>query len=134
MAACGIVAVDVEDGRLHAARDVGGIGRGARFVGQRGEADLVVDDQVNGAAGGIAVELRKIERFGHHALAGESRVAVDQQRNHALALGVAEAVLLGADDAFDHRVDGFQVAGIGRHRNHDLAAAVAAGARRCAPR
>ena len=47
----GIVAVDVEDGRLHAARDVGGIRRGARFVGQRGESDLVVDDQVNGAAG-----------------------------------------------------------------------------------
>ena len=115
------VAVDVENGRLYAARHVGGIGRGARFIGQGGETDLVVDDQMNGAAGGIAVELRKIQRLRHHALAGKSRVAVDQQRNHALAGGVAQAVLLGPHDAFHHRVDRFQVAGIGRDRNRDLA-------------
>ena len=118
----GIVAVDVEDGRLHAARHVGGIGRGARFVGQRGEADLIVDDQVHGAAGAVAIELRKVERFGHHALSGKRRVAVDEQRNDALALGIAEAVLLGPHDAFDHRIDGFQMAGIGRHGNQHLAA------------
>ena len=53
------VAVDVENGRLHAAGDVGGIGRGARFVGQRGEPDLVIDDQMDSAAGGVAVELRR---------------------------------------------------------------------------
>ena len=118
----GIVAVDVEDGRLHAARDVGGIRRGARFVGQRGEADLVIDDQVDGAAGGVAVELREVQRLGHHALSGEGRVAVDQHRDDALALGIAEAILLGADDAFHHRIDRFQMARIGRDGNHDLAA------------
>ena len=106
----GIVAVDVEDGRLHAARDVGGIGRGARFVGQGGEADLVVDDQVDGAAGGVAIELREIEGLGHHALSGEGRVAVDEHGDDAFARGIAEAILLGADDAFDHGIDGFQVA------------------------
>ena len=118
----GIVAVDVEDGRLHAARDVGGIRRGARFVGQRGEADLVIDDQVNRAAGGVAIELREVQRLGDHALSGEGRVAVDQHRDDAFARGIAEAILLGADDAFDHRVDGFQMARIGRDRDHDLAA------------
>ena len=65
----------------------------------------------------IAVELRQIQRLGHHALAGERRVAVDQERDHALALGVAEAVLLRAHDAFDHRIDRFEMARVGRHRD-----------------
>ena len=121
MAASGSSPLTWKIGRLHAARDVGGIRRRARFVGQRGEADLVVDDQVDGAAGGVAVELRQVQRLGHHALAGERRVAVDQHRNHALALGIAEPVLLGAHDAFHHRIHGFQVARIRRHGDHDLA-------------
>ena len=98
-----IVAVHMEDGRLHRARDIGGVDAGARVHGIGGEADLVVDDEVNGAAGGIAIELREVQDFGHHALSGERRVAVDQDRDDALALGVAEPVLLGAHDAFDHR-------------------------------
>ena len=81
----------------------------------------------------VAVELRKVQRLRHHALAGEGRVAVDQHGDHALALGVAQAVLLGPHDAFHHRVHRFQVAGIGRDRDHDLAAAVAACARRWRP-
>src|ERR1035437_7193172 len=118
----GIVTVDVEDGRLHAARDVRGIGSRSRFVGQRGEADLVIDDQVDGAAGGVAIELREVEGLGYHALSGEGRVAVDQHGDDAFARGIAEAILLGADDAFDHRVDGFQVARVGRDGDHNLAA------------
>ena len=103
-----IVAVHVEDGRLHHARDVGGIRRGARFVGIGGEADLVVDHQVNGAARGVAFQLRKIQRLGHHALPRESRVAVDQDRDDALALRIAQPILLGTHDAFHHRVDRFR--------------------------
>ncbi len=76
---------------------------------------------MDGAAGGIAIELREVQCFGHHALSGESGVAVDQQGDHALAMVVAEAVLLGAHDAFDHRIDRFQVAGIGRDGNQNLA-------------
>ena len=40
----GIVAVDVENRRLHHARYVSRIRRRARFVGLGGEADLVIDD------------------------------------------------------------------------------------------
>ena len=47
----GIVAVDVENRRLDHQRDVGAIGRGARRFRGRGEPDLVVDHQVDGAAG-----------------------------------------------------------------------------------
>src|SRR5206468_12461999 len=68
------VAVDVEDGRLDAARDVGGVRRGARLVGQGGEPDLIINDEVDGAAGGVAVELREVEGLGDDALSGEGRV------------------------------------------------------------
>src|ERR1019366_2876122 len=36
---------------------------------------------------------------------------------------IAQPILLGAHDAFHHRVDGFQVARVGRNGNHDLLAA-----------
>ncbi len=110
-------------GRLHAARDVGGIRRGARFVGQRRETDLVVDDQVDRAAGGVAIELREIQRLGHHALSGEGRVAVNQHGDDAFARRIAQPILLGTDDAFDHRIHRLQVARIGRDGDHNLAAA-----------
>ena len=54
-------------------------------LGRRGEADLVVDDDVERAAGGVAVELAQVERLLHDALAGERGVAVDQQRHACVA-------------------------------------------------
>ena len=45
---------------------------------------------------------------------------MDQQRDAALALGVAEQLLLGPRAALDHRVDRLQVAGVGRERQVDL--------------
>ena len=116
-----IVAVHMENRCLHAARHVGRIRRRTGFVGQRGEPDLVVDNQMHGAARAIAIKLREVERLGNDALPGERRVTVDQQRDHALAPGISEAVLLGAYDALHHGVDGFQMAGIGRHRNEHFA-------------
>ena len=55
----GVVAVDVEDRRLDHQRDVGRVGRGARVHRRGGEADLVVDDDVDGAAGPVALEARR---------------------------------------------------------------------------
>ena len=120
-AGLGIVAVHVEDGSLHHASDVGGIGRGARFIGIGGEADLVVDDQMNGATGSITFQLREIQRLRYHALSGERGVAVNQNRNHALASSIAQPVLLGPHQTFHYRVHGFQMAGIECHRHHDFA-------------
>ena len=54
----GVVAVDVEDRRLDHLRDVRGIGRGAKVAGRCGKADLVVDDEVDGAAGSVAAQAR----------------------------------------------------------------------------
>ena len=89
---------------------VAGIRREAVVLRRRGEADLVVDDDVDRAAGAIAVELGEPERLGDDALAGERGVAVHEHRHHAAAVVVAEVVLLGAHDALDDRIDRLEVA------------------------
>ena len=105
-----VVAVDVEDRRLDHPGDVGGVRRGARAARRRREADLVVDDDVHGAAGAVAAQLREVERLGDDPLAGERRVAVHEhgQDGEVLA-GEVEAVLLGPHDALEHGVDGLEV-------------------------
>ena len=51
-----IFAVDVEDRDLQHLRDVGGVEARSPFAGRRREADLVVDDDVQRAADGVASE------------------------------------------------------------------------------
>ena len=53
-----IVAVDVKDRQLRHARDVGRVDRGASCFRRSRKSDLVVDDDVNRAAGAIAFEIR----------------------------------------------------------------------------
>ncbi len=113
----GIVAVDVEHRRFDHLDDVGAIQRGTRVARiRRGEADLVVDDDVQRAARAVAAGLGQVQGFHHHALAGEGRVAVHQHRQHLLAFGVAAAFLASARAAFDHGVDDFQVGRVERQR------------------
>src|SRR6185312_16690895 len=73
----GVVSVDVENRRLNHAGDIGCVSGGTGIVGQRRETDLIVDDEVDSAPRAIAIELRKIQRLGYHALADESRISVD---------------------------------------------------------
>ena len=120
----GVIAVDVEDRRLDHLRDVRAVGRGARVARVGGEADLVVDDEVDRAAGAVAAQAGEAEAFGDDALAGERRVAVDQQRHHRAAI-LARAVvlvLLGAHLAEHDRVDDLEVAGVGGQRQVHLVA------------
>src|SRR6266403_1446686 len=109
----GVVTVHVEDGRLDDLGDVARVGGEAVRLGRRGEADLVVDDDVHRAARAVAVELGEPERLGHHPLAGEGRVAVHEDRHDARVLGVVQVLLLGAHHALDDRVDRLQVARVG---------------------
>src|SRR5213593_3770390 len=112
----GVVAIHVEDGRLDDLGDVARVGGEAVRLGRRGEADLVVDDDVNRAAGAVAVELGEPERLGHHPLAGEGRIAVHEDRHDARVLGVVQVLLLGAHHALDDRIDRLQVARVGGER------------------
>ena len=99
----GIVAVDVEDRRLDALGDVRRVRRGPPELRAGGEADLVVDDEMDRAAGAVAGEPGEAEAFPHHALARERRVAVEQHRQHLLAVAVAEEGLHPARLAEDDR-------------------------------
>ena len=53
----GVVAVDVKDRRVEHVRDCRGVDRGARVMGVGGEADLVVDDDADGALVAVPLEV-----------------------------------------------------------------------------
>ena len=110
-----IVRVDVEDRRLEHLRDVAGIDRRARVARIRSrEANLVVDDQVHGAAGVVAARLRKLQRLHDHALPREGCIAVNQNRQHAhrpshrRAAPGARAPSLRLPDSTTSRCDGLK--------------------------
>ena len=89
------------------------------------EADLVVGDHVQRAAGRIPLERIEIQRLGDDALARERRVAVeeDRHRDRRIVLPAAPRAvgLLGARAAFDDGVDRLEVARVGDERDADLA-------------
>ena len=70
----GILGVHVEDRYLDHLGDVAAVERRARLGGRGGEADLVVDDDVQRAAGRVPTQLREIQGLRHDPLAGESRI------------------------------------------------------------
>jgi len=91
-----IISVDVEDRGLDHLGYVGAVdGRaGIQWI-TGGKADLVVEHYMDGTAGGEAAGLGQVERLHDDALAGEGRVAVDQQGQNQLAGIVPAAALAG---------------------------------------
>ena len=76
-----VVAVDVQDRRLDRLRDIGAIQTGIGVRRDGSEADLVVDDDVDGAAGAVADQLAHRQGFVNQALTGEGGVAMHQNRH-----------------------------------------------------
>ena len=125
----GIIAVHVEDRRLHHARDVRRVRRGAGEARRRRETDLIVDDEVDRAADAMAFEARQAETFGHDALAGEGGIAMQEERQDVATGRPASAlILLGAHLAEHDGIDDFQMRGVrGQRQMHALAAERAVG-------
>ena len=73
-----IVRVHVDDRRVEALRQVGGVARRTTLVGVGREADLIVGDHVQRAPGGVAGQAAEVEGLGDDPLAGESSIAVDE--------------------------------------------------------
>ena len=118
-----VVAVDVEDRRLDHFRHVGAVdgrARVARIGG--GEADLVVDDDMHGAAGAEAARARQVQRLHHHALRRECGVAVQENGHHLVAGLVVAPALARPHRALHHRVHDLQVRRIERERDVHRAA------------
>jgi hypothetical protein len=61
---------------------------------------LLIDD-VDRAAGAVAARLRQIERFLHHALAGNRSVAVYEHRQHLVDASVGARCCRARTGAFD---------------------------------
>ena len=117
-----VVPVDVEDRRLDHLGDVGAVLGGARILRVGGsEAHLVVDHDMDGAAGLVGAGLGHLECLHDHALAGEGGVAVDADRQDLGAVPVVAAILAGAHRALDHRGDDLQVGGVEGQRQVHLA-------------
>jgi hypothetical protein len=116
----GIFTIHVEHRATQHAREIGAVARGTRVVPDRGEADLIVDHHVHGAAAGIAAQLREVERLCDHALADERGVAVDQHGQHFLALFVAAPILLRAHATFDDGIHELQVTRVERQSQVDV--------------
>jgi len=112
----GIIAIGMENRRLDHLGHIGGVGRRPGEMRAGGKADLVVDDEMNGTAGAVAAEPRQAETFSHNTLPGKGRIAMDEQGQYAFPLAVAALVLLGAGLAQHHRIDDFEMGGIGGQR------------------
>ena len=123
----GIVGVHMDDRDVEALREVARVARRAAVAGVGREADLVVRDQVQRAAGRVAGKTFEVERLRDLALARERRVAVDEdrQRDRGVVVALARRAvgLLGARASLDDRVDRFEMARVRRERHRDLARA-----------
>mmetsp|Transcript_6060 Transcript_6060/g.13931 ORF Transcript_6060/g.13931 Transcript_6060/m.13931 type:complete len:436 (+) Transcript_6060:1097-2404(+) len=119
----GVVSVDVKDRRVEGLAEVRCVGRGAAVDGVRGEADLVVDDHVDGPPDVEVLDARHLHRLVDHALAGERGVAVEQNRDdvpHVLR-AVSAVDLLRPGLPEDHGVDALEMRGVGDEAEMDLA-------------
>ena len=105
-----VVPVHVEDRRFDHLRHIRAIQRRARIARiRRREAHLVVDDDVNSAAGVETTRLRELQRFHHDTLTTEGRVAVDDDGQHTLTGVITAAFLTRAHRAFDDGIHDFQM-------------------------
>ena len=123
----GIVGVHMDDWHVEAFREVARVAGRAPLGWVGREPDLVVGDDVERPAGGVAVDRVEVERLGDDALASERRVAVDEDRERDRrvvdAAGARPIRLLRPRMALDDGVDRLQVARVRGEGHLDVAGA-----------
>ena len=95
----GVIAVDVQDGRFDQSGDVDGRPRAAALFRQCGEAELVVDDDVNRAAQVERGHARQLQHFRNEALAGKARIRMQEQGQNLSVPAMPTSRLFGARTA-----------------------------------
>jgi hypothetical protein len=111
-----VVGVDVHDGNVEAFGQVRSISRGTGVDRIGRKPDLIVRNQVDGAAGFVAGQGLQVEDFRNDSLTGERGVAVDENRYGPLVVERRDALrvigLQRARAAFDDRIDRLEMARI----------------------
>ena len=109
-----IIAIHMQDWRLDGFRHIGAVQAGIGMRRNGGEADLVIRDDMQRAAGAIANQLAHRQRFIDHALPRKGSIAMQQNAHHGTpALDIARHILPRAYLARHHRVHRFQMRRIG---------------------
>ena len=72
-----VFAVHMKDRHHQHLGNIGRISGGARIFRKRCIADLIINHDMNGAAGFVAFQLRHIQSLSNDTLAGEGGIAVD---------------------------------------------------------
>ena len=117
-----VITVTVEDGSTEGLTKVGAVRGRSGVDGIRGEANLVVHNDVNGTTDVEVGHTGKLHGLIHHTLTGEGGVAVQEDGDAVLLVDVAitAVVLLGTGLAGDDGVDALQVGGVGDQTEMDL--------------
>mmetsp|Transcript_16692 Transcript_16692/g.47917 ORF Transcript_16692/g.47917 Transcript_16692/m.47917 type:complete len:764 (+) Transcript_16692:1121-3412(+) len=117
-----VVAVAVEDGNIEGLAKVGAVRGRSGVNGVGGEANLIVDNDVDGTTDVEIGHTGKLHGLVDDALAGEGGVAVKEDGDAILPVDVAIAavVLLGAGLAGHDGVDALQMGGVGNQTEVDL--------------
>src|SRR5437899_11520098 len=96
----------MHDRRIEALREIARVVGGAPLARVCGETDLIVEDDVDRAAGRVSPKPREVECLRHDPLAGEGGVAVEEHgEGHVdvvLNNGAVTNGLVGAGAYFDH--------------------------------
>lgn len=109
-----IVGIDVEDGGVNSLGDIRAVSSRASETRVRGEANLVVDNEVNGTTSGESRERVEAKTFVDDTLGGKGSITVKQNTHRGpVCLFVVVVVLNGTGLAQNDGVLSFQVRGVG---------------------
>ena len=117
----GIVGVHAQDRDVVALRQIRSVAGGASLLRVGGEADLVVDDQMDHPARRVSRQPGEVDGLRHHTLGSEGGIAVDKEGHHrgrvlpVILPGTRELARPGQPR--HHRVDELQVARVGGQRD-----------------
>ena len=116
-----IITVHMENRGLDELRNIRAVACGAGVRGERGESDLVVDDQMDGAPYPVSWEIGEIETLGHDTLTREGGIPMNEERQDFPAIRrILHDTLAGTGLAQNHGINGLKMAGIGGEIDLDL--------------
>jgi len=108
----GIFAIDMENGDLQHLCDVGSVGCAASLFRLSGEADLIINHDVQCAACLITLKFAEVQCFLDHSLTCKRCITVDQDGHDLLSLFITAAILLASGTTLSDCIDEFEMAWI----------------------